>query len=446
MIKDSAYEIPMYTTDAKTSIVRSFDIKTDISNRISSMIAIAANPTVDSQVGLGKDTSDFGIYNLGTEDRYKTYTVDSTEIGPDKNIKDNGQMAQIAINFNKVVNTIYSSKKGRNLTASERSNLTNEEIDRATNYYIERMSYVKNQQSGSVHSLVIPIKSSITMDGISSLYPFQLYTIPEILLPYRYSVSNLDKKVGFSITKLIHSFEGSQWTTQFEGLMTLLKDPSYYEPDKEIRKATTQTRTASGGYTAKDTSSQKTNIEIIMKLLRKRGYNDYAVAAIIGNLKAENSTLNPKLITTEGGKVATYGIAQWRDINPGGRIYKLETIGKINGEVIDPTTLEGQVKFLIYEMDTTERFAGDRLKFVKSLPDALAAMAMFERFADVIDIQKQEAGPGGKITDSVKEKTYLNILNKLNTQKQPESNEWGFRVAYAQDIYNKIQSKEYKYN
>jgi hypothetical protein len=277
-----------------------------------------------------------------------------------------------------------------------------------------------------------------------------LYTIPEILLPYRYSVSNLDKKVGFSITKLIHSFEGSQWTTQFEGLMTLLKDPSYYEPDKEIRKATTQTRTASGGYTAKDTSSQKTNIEIIMKLLRKRGYNDYAVAAIIGNLKAENSTLNPKLKTTEVDKdgktvVATYGIAQWRGIGAGGRISKLETIGKINGEVIDPTTLEGQVKFLIYEMDTTERFAGDRLKFVKSLPDALAAMAMFERFADVVDIQKQEAGPGGKVTDSIKQKAYLNILNKLNTQ-QPENNEWGFRVAYAQDIYNKIQSKEYKYN
>lgn len=236
MINDNAYEIPMYNNNGKTSIVRSFDIKTDISNRISSMISIAANPTVDSQVGLGKDTSDFGIYNLGTEDRYKKLTVDSKNVGPDKDISDNGQMAQIAINFNKVVNTIYATAKGKFLNERITSNLTDEEIDRAAGYYIERMSYVKNEQSGSVHSLVIPIKSSITMDGISSLYPFQLFTVPELLLPYRYSVSNLDKKVGFSITKIVHNFEGSQWTTQFDGLMTLLKDKSYYEPDKKLRK------------------------------------------------------------------------------------------------------------------------------------------------------------------------------------------------------------------
>jgi hypothetical protein len=75
------------------------------------------------------------------------------------------------------------------------------------------------------------------MDGISSLYPFQLYTLPELLMPYRYSVSNLGKKVGFSITKLVHTFEGSQWTTQFDGIMTLLKEPSYYRTSNKLRKA-----------------------------------------------------------------------------------------------------------------------------------------------------------------------------------------------------------------
>ena len=188
-----------------------------------------------------------------------------------------------------------------------------------------------------------------------------------------------------------------------------------------------------------------------MGILHKRGYNDYAIAAIIGNLKAENPTFNPKLKTIEFDKkqqknvVATYGIAQWRGVEANGRITRLQNIGKINGEHIDPEKLEDQVKFLMYELDTTERFSGDKLKFVNSLPEALAGMAMFERFADVSETIEQVKNIGGKTTSKENNQNAYNIiLNKLNIS-QPENAEWGFRIAYAQDIYNKIQSKQYKY-
>lgn len=228
MITSDAYEIPVY---GKSSIARNLELRTDLSGRIASMIAISANPTLDTQVGLGKDSSDFGIYNLGTEDRYKKYTVDSKTPGANKQVGDNAKMAEIAANFNEVVRKTYYSGIAGKLSLSD------DQISKATNYYIERMSYVKNMQSGSIHSLIIPIKSSITMDGMSALYPFQLYTVSENVMPYRYSVSNLNKKVAYSISKVVHTFDNNQWVTKIEGFMTLLKDKSYYQTKSKVRTA-----------------------------------------------------------------------------------------------------------------------------------------------------------------------------------------------------------------
>lgn len=226
MISNNAYEIPVY---GKSSIARNLEVRTDLSGRISSVIAISANPTLETQVGLGKDASDFGVYNLGTEDRYKRYTADSTVIGENKEIGDNAKMAELAANFNDVVRKTYRSSLEPNKSLSE------DEISKATNYYLDRMSYVKNAQSGSVHSLIIPMKSAITMDGVASLYPFQLYTISENVMPYRYSVSNLNKRVAYSISKVVHTFQNNEWVTKIEGFMTLLKDKSYYISKSKLR-------------------------------------------------------------------------------------------------------------------------------------------------------------------------------------------------------------------
>jgi hypothetical protein len=72
--------------------------------------------------------------------------------------------------------------------------------------------------------MIIPIKASITMDGFSGIYPFQLFTINENMLPYRYSQTNLkNSKVAFSTAKLTHNFSNNEWVTSMEGFMTFLK-------------------------------------------------------------------------------------------------------------------------------------------------------------------------------------------------------------------------------
>lgn len=419
----SSYEIPIFFDNNKSSVVRSLEIRTDISNRISSMVAIAANPTTETQVGLGRDSSDFGVYNLGTEDRYKKLTGDSNKIGPNKDVKDNGQMAMIAATFNDTVKKIYSTFFG--LDEKERVPLSQEEIDTATNYYTERMSYVKNQQSGSVHSLIIPIKSSVTVDGISSLYPFQLYTLPEIVMPYRYSVGNLGKKVAYSISKVVHTFDKNEWVTQFDGFMTLLKEADYYKSEQNVRKITKPTPpttpTTNGKFYAKDTSDRAPIINTLIRKFKQAGYSDFAVAALIGGFKAENETLSP----TAKNPSRAYGLAQW--LNP--RLEKLQAKRGFD-------TIATQVQFIIDELNGEEKFSGSKLKTSTTLAEAIAAAVTYERFKDVSNLITENGNS--------KSKAYNIILDQLNAGLQPTYGEWRERIAYAQDIYDKIQSGVYK--
>lgn len=215
-------EIPI---QGKGSIARSFDIRTDISSRIASMIAISTNPGLSNQVGMGKNTSDFGVYNTGSHDRYmKTKSSDgssnATSTTTPTPIQNNVQECQAAINFDTVVSSIYGLSSDTTVEYIKPA-----EVAQAIAYYKEKMSKIKNQQSGSVSAMIIPIKASITMDGFSGIYPFQLFTINENMLPYRYSSANLNNgKVAFSTARLTHNFSNNEWTTSMEGFMTFLKE------------------------------------------------------------------------------------------------------------------------------------------------------------------------------------------------------------------------------
>ena len=211
-------ESPEIPIQGKGSIARSFELRTDISNRISSMLAISTNTGAGTQVGMGKNMGDFGIYNTGSYDRYiPIKTSDSSSVSPQNNV----QECQAAINFDTVVTTIYglSSDQSKEI-------ISDQQIQNAMAYYKDRMARVKNEQPQSVSAMIIPIRTTITMDGFSGIYPFQLFTVNESVLPYRYSSANLNNgKVAFTTTKITHNFSNNEWVTSMDGLMTFLKNP-----------------------------------------------------------------------------------------------------------------------------------------------------------------------------------------------------------------------------
>ena len=242
MIKDfTTFEIPIY---GKKSIARAFELRTDISSRLASMIAIASNPGATSnQVKTAKNTSDFGVYNTGSFDRYIPMKTDSAPTSG--SAASNVPAAELASNFNNVVKSIYSvtreNSNSKDPTIPQGLFISKESIERARTYYIDRMAKIKNDQAGSIHAMIIPLKSSITMDGMAGLYPFQLYTIDEKILPYRYNSYNLNnKRVAFSIARMTHTISNNEWTTSLEGFMTLLRNPTDDQNNvKEVTPTTT---------------------------------------------------------------------------------------------------------------------------------------------------------------------------------------------------------------
>jgi hypothetical protein len=241
MIKNfTTFEIPIY---GKKSIARAFELRTDISSRLASMIAIASNPGATSnQVKTAKNTSDFGVYNTGSFDRYIPMKTDSAATSG--STTSNVPAAELASNFNNVVKSIYSvTRENSNSTAPQGLYISKESIERARTYYIDKMAKIKNDQAGSIHAMIIPLKSSITMDGMAGLYPFQLYTIDEKILPYRYNSYNLNnKRVAFSIARMTHTISNNEWITSVEGFMTLLRDPTDDQNNiKEVTPTITNT-------------------------------------------------------------------------------------------------------------------------------------------------------------------------------------------------------------
>ena len=368
MINDPAnYEIPIL---GKKSIARSFEIRTDISTRLASMLAISSNPGASNQVATAKNTTDFGVYNTGSFDRYIPMKVDGASPTPFGS-KDNTQAAELAINFNTVISSIYGNKHKSMPQGTTPEDSTNtpyvsaNSLQRALTYYIDRMAHIKNSQSGSVHAMIIPLKTNITMDGMAGLYPFQLFTIDENVLPYRYSQANLTlgptdrRKVAFSIARMTHTISNNEWTTSVEGFMTLLRNSNDQKANISTGPKETDIPIPMRGPVSG--MSRKEVIQRIVARMRSFGWNDAVIAGFLGNMQVETG-FNTKYIFSNskdpGNSALTWGLVQWQ----GSRRLKLMASGKYD-------TIEGQVDFIKQELETTEKRAAASLKGIPDTPE-----------------------------------------------------------------------------
>ncbi|AWI60344.1 hypothetical protein AB395_00005167 (plasmid) [Sinorhizobium fredii CCBAU 45436] len=111
--------------------------------------------------------------------------------------------------------------------------------------------------------------------------------------------------------------------------------------------------------------------------MNTHGMSDYQAAAVVGNLMQESS-LNTGAINRGDGSDGSnsIGLAQWN----GSRARALNSYldeRKRAGTFTNDT--EGQLDYLVHELNTTEKAAGDRLRKSGSLEDATAAFVGFER-------------------------------------------------------------------
>jgi hypothetical protein len=345
--KPEKFEIPIY---GKTSIARSVTIATDMSSRLASYLAISSNPSTDTQVVTSKNTTDFGVYNTGSYDRYAIIKTDGTATPKENNVQ-NAQAAELAVNFNSVVSKIYTIKKTTSTpddtpdSSAIIQNISDSDIDRALGYYIDRMAKVKNAQKDTAHAMIIPLTVNITMDGMSGIYPFQLFTINENILPYRYSSKALsNRKIAFTITAISNNFESNQWTTTLQGKMVLLKEDSkeQNQPLQQVEQLETPQSSVVVVNSADFTLTREQIIQKIVTKMRSLGYSNMVIAAFLGNFEIETNFDAKKIFTDSAdpaNNAPNIGLAQWQ------KTRKDQLLAQF-----DYNTIEGQIDFVHFEL------------------------------------------------------------------------------------------------
>lgn len=217
--------LPLY---GKRSIAKSLEIKTEISSKLSNMIAISANSNSSNKATLSTNGDPVGFINSAYVDRY---VQDRTEItGSSINKIDLDTIKTSAAQFNQTITDFYSK-----INPSENS------VGQATNYYIEKMSKIKNDEYATRAAPMIPVSVNFSTDGISGMHMGHAFTIPDELLPYTYSRRNSQQtlgtksdsmnKVGFVMIGLTHHIENNVWNTDVKANMIFLKDKDDFKGD-----------------------------------------------------------------------------------------------------------------------------------------------------------------------------------------------------------------------
>jgi hypothetical protein len=228
--KSNNTELPLL---GKFSIAKNLEIRSEISSRLSNMLAISANANSQNKATLSTNGDSFGFVNTAYSDRYITNRLEVTGSGNDKSNNDTLKIS--AGQFNSAISDFYSK-----INPSQTS------VAHATNYYMEKMSIVKNNEFATRASAMIPVSVNFTTDGISGMGMGQAFTVPDKLLPYTYTTRKIPgapqdhiNNVGFVMVGLTHNIENNQWNTAVKANMIYLKDKTEFSGS--ITKVDTRT-------------------------------------------------------------------------------------------------------------------------------------------------------------------------------------------------------------
>ena len=209
------------------SLVREMEFKTNMSTKMSSVIAISAQSGGNAYAN-GVDASPIAIYNTNYEDAImplkQDVNIESLKDAKsfinqlDEEVKQKlltiDTNNQAAIKFNNYVQSIYY---GGRVPISQNSTVLK--------YYQDRLNNLKARDITTTAAPFIPANLSITLDGISGIVMGNAFGIPENRLPasLRGDKGNFTK-VGFAVVGLTHTLQNNQWLTKIRGQMINLRD------------------------------------------------------------------------------------------------------------------------------------------------------------------------------------------------------------------------------
>jgi hypothetical protein len=396
------------------STVRSYSLQSQIFPNQSSLIALGAQ--LDGAGNQSSQNSTLIDFNRDIEDRIVPKKLPSTE-GKYTNITEGNALKTVQANISLSIEKI-SKFLVPNDSANPATKTTNPGTDSGTssNDYKSSLANLIKYFQGITNSTtknrgIIPVKISLTMDGIGGLIIGHLFKIPADLLPRGYKFSNgSTSKLLQIITGISHKISNGDWTTTIDALNIIASEPTDKTKFSDLLVISgNQTTLNVGGraienpISTKEEASMK-NISIAIDKLKSAGYNKFATAALIGGFIQESNLDSNKVNPSSGA----YGVAQWL----GDRLKALKTRNAYN-------RLDIQLDFVIYELNNNQAAVGRKLKNADTLEKAIAGAAGYERYSGINN---------GAAT------TYEEVALADETNS---------RIGYAKDILNRINAEEF---
>jgi hypothetical protein len=391
---NDAFQIEMQNT---LSTVRSYNLQSQIFPEQASMIAIGA------QVGGGgvqaTQNNTLLDFNNNLTDRIITKKLPPITQTPPSG----SQLSSLIDSFVNIKAFFFPSQEEQINIIDPTKDIDQNDISQYKTSLKDIITYFQGiSNSNTKNRAIIPIKISLTMDGIGGLVIGHLFKIPPDLLPRGYKSDALGGKLLQAVTGISHKVEGGDWTTTIDAYNIVTNEPSGNQINFKDY-TTINPETGQVVITATPNSTKPyDNVSAAVKFFTNKGYKDYQVAAIVGALITESNLLPTATLTDNTG--STLGIAQWR----GPRQTALRQKTGFD-------TLNVQLNFIVEEFTGSESSAGRALSNASTFAQAVVAMAKYERFYP---------------------KDYIVTFENL-------SRDYSRRVNLSQDVLTRIKAKEF---
>jgi GH24 family phage-related lysozyme (muramidase) len=232
-----AYQIEMHNLSGS---VRSYDLQSQIFPEQGAMIAIGAQVKATSAQGTAAST--LLDFNNNLYDRILGKKYDSplsNQFAFSNNDDGNEKFENLKTNLNIIRTFLFEQPtildNDQSVNNQEKASEYKSALRDIIVYFQET---VKSNTTGRA---IIPVKISLTMDGIGGLIIGHLFKIPKDLLPRGYGSDNVGGKLIQTITSIGHKVENGDWTTTIDALNIVTNSPSGL--DKTFNDLLTETKT-----------------------------------------------------------------------------------------------------------------------------------------------------------------------------------------------------------
>jgi GH24 family phage-related lysozyme (muramidase) len=218
------------------STVRSYSLQSQIFPNQSNLIALGAQ--LDGAGNQSSQNATLIDFNSNVEDRIVPKKLPSvsgkyTNITDANNVADANALKAVKANISTSIEKI-GELLVPNASAQPSTTVTNQGTVTPTssNEYKSSLSNLIRYFQGITDSTtknrgIIPVKISLTMDGIGGLIIGHLFKIPDDLLPRGYKFAkNSTSKLLQIITGISHKISGGDWTTTIDALNIIATEPT----------------------------------------------------------------------------------------------------------------------------------------------------------------------------------------------------------------------------